>query len=105
MNSKVSEMSIVQTELVKQYVKAFDFVKTGKCSSEDHNSCEQPFFNMNITANGALGFNTTEVNKLLDEIPINGLLEKIYRIIGNPKVEYYFKDWICGFITFYMINM
>ena len=47
----------------------------------------------NPVKEGEVQFYTAEVNSILEKIPIHETLNKIYQVIGNPNIEYYFGPW------------
>ena len=74
-------------------LKALEFVKSGKIGQEKYNSTQVPFFQQNPNKTADLGSNQDEVNKILEIIPLPILLQKIYLIIGDPRIEFYHGDW------------
>ena len=65
------------------------FIETGKLSDPSYDSHNNPFFIGNPVKAGEIGFNTSEINYLLQEIPIKGKLKIIYQILGNKNIELY----------------
>ena len=73
---------------------AIEFVKNCKKSSPDYDSTQQPFIMKNPINDGMIDSRIEEVNKIFEEVPLHNSLKKIYEVIGNPEVEYYYgKDW------------
>ena len=73
---------------------AIEFVKKCKKSSADYDSTQQPFIMKNPIDDGMIDSRIEEVNKIFEEVPLHNSLKKIYEVIGNPEVEYYYgKDW------------
>ena len=78
----------------KNYKEAVKFVEKCKRSEVNHDSTQQPFMMKNPLSDGAIDFQTNEVNKIFENVPIHDKLKKIYQVIGNPQVEYYYgEDW------------
>lgn len=69
------------------------FVNSGKKGSDNYNSIEQPFMMQNEVADGETDFKTAEVNEMLENIQLHTSLKRIYQIIGNPAIEYYYNQW------------
>ena len=65
------------------------FIETGKLSAPSYDSHSNPFFIGNPVKAGEIGFNTSEINYLLQQIPIKGKLKIIYQILGNKDIELY----------------
>tara|TARA_B100001248_G_C27346894_1_gene439197 strand:- start:294 stop:848 length:555 start_codon:yes stop_codon:yes gene_type:complete len=65
------------------------FIETGNLSDPSYESHSNPFFIGNPVKTGEIGFNTLEINNLLQEIPIKGKLKIIYQILGNKDIELY----------------
>ena len=47
----------------------------------------------NKVADGDTDFKTVQVNEMLENINLHSSLKRIYQVIGNPAVEYYFNQW------------
>ena len=78
----------------KNYNDAVKFVEQCKRSEVNYDSTQQPFIMKNKFSDGDIDFQTNEVNKIFEEVPIHEKLKKIYQVIGNPHVEYYYgEDW------------
>lgn len=75
------------------YQKLYDFVKSGKSSSLNHDSCVTPFFGKDIISGEIINFETEEVNKKLNDLKIPLILRIIYQIIGTSNREIYFNNW------------
>jgi hypothetical protein len=75
------------------YKQVQDFVLKGIKGENNYNTIEQPHMIRKPVKNGEVDFNTPEVNNILENIPIHESLKKIYQVIGNPSVEYYFGSW------------
>lgn len=69
------------------------FIESGKIGVKDATVVDNPFLIQNPQEDGSVGFNTPEVNKILNEVPIKDSLKLMYQIIGNPDVEMYFNQW------------
>ena len=78
----------------KEYKEIYDFIKTGKKGGIDHDSTMEPFMTTNEVSKGEIDFNTCDINEILQHIPLKGYLKKLYQIIGNKRVEYYFGKWV-----------
>ena len=67
-------------------------------SKPNWDSTKQIFFqgqlDEQITGTGNMGFKVDEVNTALEKLPsIPRELKTIYKVLGNPSVEFYFKFW------------
>lgn len=84
-------------QLKESYNSMYDFINNyGKGSVENSNCVKLPFFSQNHEEdeNKVNNFKLKETNRILEIF--NGMpiqLKKIYRIIGNPHIEYYFGEW------------
>jgi hypothetical protein len=77
------------------YQKALQLIQNSKSSNPDYDSTQQLcFFKDQSSKDGEIGFETPEVNKILQDLPISTELSILYKVIGNPKVEFYLEDWI-----------
>ena len=77
------------------YQKAFQLIQNSKSSNPDYDSTQQPcFFKDPSTKNGEIGFETPEVHKILKNIPMSKELSILYKVVGNPKIEFYLQNWI-----------
>ena len=73
---------------------AIEFVKNCKKSSPDYDSTQQPFIMGNPVEHGMIDTRIEEVNRIFEKLPLHNSLKKIYQVIGNPEVEYYYGgDW------------
>ena len=88
-----SSGSNVNSDVVLSYKQIEEFVLKGKQGGHKYNSIEQPFMVTNPVKEGEVQFYTAEVNSILEKIPIHETLNKIYQVIGNPNIEYYFGPW------------
>ena len=83
---------------VESYKSIYNFIeKYGRPSKETSNCVNKPFFFKDVESdtNKVNNFKLTETNKILENLTGMSLpLKNMYRIIGNPYVEYYFGDWI-----------
>ena len=77
-----------------KYKEIYEFVQSGKKGAENYDSSMEPFMKTNEVSNGEIDFNTSDVNKILEKLPLKGYLKTLYQIIGNKKIEYYFEKWI-----------
>lgn len=75
------------------------FIESGKIGEKDASVTNNPFLIQTPKEDGSVGFNTPEVNKILDEVPIKDSLKLMYQIIGNTGVEMYFNQWILLSLT------
>jgi hypothetical protein len=74
-------------ELIKLY---------GKKSPEDVMSSNVPNMEKCISEDQSemLGFKTNETNEILEKFPNMPFeLKCLYKVIGNPSIEYYFNNW------------
>ena len=73
---------------------AVEFVKNCKRSTPNFDSTQQPFIMGNPVENGMIDTRIEEVNQIFEKLPLHNSLKKIYQVIGNPEVEYYYGgDW------------
>tara|TARA_Y100001970_G_C14208621_1_gene845555 strand:- start:865 stop:1464 length:600 start_codon:yes stop_codon:yes gene_type:complete len=83
---------------VESYKSMYNFIQNyGRASKENSNCVKLPFFSQNHEKdeNEVNNFKLNETNRILDffvDMPIQ--LKNMYRIIGNPHIEYYFGEWI-----------
>ena len=83
---------------VESYKCISEFInKYGKASKEDSSCIKEYCFSKNTETDESKinNFKLTETNNILESlefIPIQ--LKNMYRIIGNPNIEYYFGEWI-----------
>ena len=68
------------------------FIESGKMGVKSVTAVDNPFLIQNPQKDGSVGFNTPEVNKILEEVPIQNSLKLLYQIIGDD-VEMYFSQW------------
>ena len=81
-------------QLRKEYSDILKFVNTGKSSLDDYKSVNVPFCEKLIDKQPILLNLFNESLQTIDELEIPSTLKKIYQIISNTKVEYYFDKWI-----------
>jgi hypothetical protein len=85
--------AINNDNLVLSYKQIEEFILKGKQGDSKYNSIEQPFMVAKPVKDGEVQFYTAEVNSILEKIPIHETLKRIYQVIGNPDIEYYFGPW------------
>jgi len=69
------------------------FILKGKKGESNYNTIEQPFMITKPIKDGKIDFYTQEVNSILENIPIHETLKRMYQVIGNPNIEYYYDNW------------
>ncbi len=82
---------------IEDYKQLNKFIENyGKPSKEGSNSSNNSFFIKEEVSNDDVNnYKTNETNKILENLyGIPNELAKIYKIIGNPYIEYYFGEWI-----------
>ena len=70
------------------------FLLSGKPSSENYDSIQQPFFTKDANVEINKKYDTEEIDAILEKYSFPEQLRVIYRGIGNKLVEYYYKDWV-----------
>ena len=83
----------------RHYQKLLEFVQSGKAGTNKHDTTQTPFTVQGSSTDGELGFDTAKVDLILNNVPLTGDLKTIYRIIGNPDIEFYFGQWTLLSIT------
>lgn len=78
---------------INLYKKLEKFVLTGNKGKPNYSSINQPFFMQNESNSNNDDLNLSNVNKILNDIPLSNELKIIYQIIGNETIEYYFNNW------------
>ena len=71
----------------KNYNEAVEFVEKCKKSNVNYDSTQQPFLMKNPFSDGAIDFQTNEVNKIFEEIPIHDKLKKYIKLLVIRKLN------------------